>query len=74
MRLTVDDGFGGITTQEREHQRCKRQSCAYGKRRREPANISEGGSVNFHGTGDDPDTEEALLTFQWTQTAGPGSR
>ena len=41
---------------------------AYGKRRREPDDITEDGAAELHGTGDDTDTGEASgLTFQWTQ-------
>src|SRR6266480_2141425 len=68
MKLTVDDGFGGIATQDVNINVANVNHAPTADAGGNQTNISEGGAVELHGTGDDTDTEEASdLTFQWTQ-------
>jgi hypothetical protein len=70
MRLTVDDGFGGVTTDDVNINIANHNN---------PPTANAGGNedvnesvlVNLHGDGSDLDAEEvASLTFQWTQISG----
>jgi Putative Ig domain/Bacterial Ig domain len=68
MRLKVDDGFGGIATQDVSINVANANHAPTADAGWNQTNISEGGAVELHGTGDDADTEEASgLTFEWTQ-------
>lgn len=71
MRLTVDDGYGGVTTADVNINvaNVNHLPTASGGGNQQ---VSEGDIVTLHGNGDDKDTEEvADLVFQWTQTSGP---
>jgi hypothetical protein len=71
MRLTVDDGYGGVTTDDVNINvaNVNHLPTASGGGNQQ---VSEGDTVTLHGNGDDMDTEEvADLVFQWTQTSGP---
>jgi hypothetical protein len=77
MTLTVDDGFGGITTDDVQINVANDNNLPTanaGGNQPGPGDppVQEGNTVELHGTGDDADTEEiATLDFQWTQTSGP---
>ena len=71
MRLTVDDGYGDVTTDDVNIKvaNVNHLPTASGGGNQQ---VSEGDTVALHGNGDDMDTEEvADLVFQWTQTSGP---
>jgi hypothetical protein len=70
MELTVDDGYGGITTDDVNiniaNVNHNPTADAGGNQ-----TVSEEAAVNLNGTGSDADTEEVpTLAFQWTQTSG----
>src|SRR6266496_3656277 len=69
MRLTVDDGQGGITTDDVNINVANTNlpTADAGANQQ----VHEGDAVSLHGTGSDADSEEVgLLTFQWNQTSG----
>src|SRR5436190_20203405 len=71
MRLTVDDGYGGVTTADVNIKvaNVNHLPSASGGGNQQ---VSEGALVELHGTGKDADKEEdSGLVFQWTQTSGP---
>ena len=71
MRLTVDDGYGGIATSD--------VVINVGNVNNPPTadagtsqNVKEGDAVSLNGTGSDADTEEvASLNYTWAQVGGP---
>jgi hypothetical protein len=71
MTLTVDDQYGGVTTDDVTINvaNVNHPPTAKGGGNQQ---VSEGASVELHGIGEDADMEEvAGLAFQWTQTSGP---
>jgi len=70
MRLTVDDGYGGITTDDVNINVTNTNLPTADAGVNQQAH--EADAVALHGTGGDADPEEVgLLTFQWNQTSGP---
>jgi hypothetical protein len=70
ITLTVDDGYGGVTTDDVNINVANVNHLptadAGGNQ-----DVSEGDAVELHGSGDDTDTEEVgSLQFQWTQISG----
>jgi K319L-like, PKD domain len=70
MRLTVNDQYGGVTTDDVSINVANVNHLptagAGGNQ-----DVSEGNAVELHGTGDDADTEEvSSLGFAWTQISG----
>jgi hypothetical protein len=69
MRLTVDDGYMGVTTDDVNINVANVNHLPTADAGGNQTGISEGAPVELHGTGHDDDGE--ALTFQWTQTGGP---
>src|SRR5262249_2952326 len=75
MRLTVDDGYGGVTTDDVNINVANTNLPTADAGANQPAPgdppVKEGDTVSLHGTGSDADPEEVpQLTFQWNQTSG----
>jgi hypothetical protein len=73
MRLTVDDTYtDGVRTDDVQITVANVNHDPTADAGGNQSNISEGATVDLHGTGDDADPGEAAsLTFQWNQTSGP---
>ena len=73
MRLTVDDTYvDGVRTDDVQINVANVNHDPTADAGGNQNNISEGATVELHGTGGDVDPgEAALLTFQWNQTGGP---
>jgi len=71
LRLTADDGFGGITSSDVSIHIANINHAPVAQ---PPANVTvlEGTTVNLAGQATDADTEEqSQLIYAWTQTSGP---
>jgi hypothetical protein len=72
MRLTVDDQYGGIVTDDVAINVANVNHNPTASGGGNQSNINEGDPVSLHGTGSDADTEEVpTLSFHWMQTSGP---
>ena len=72
MTLTVDDGYGGIDSQNVTINIANLNQNPTANGGGNQTNIQEGDLVNLNGSGNDIDPGEAgTLSFQWMQTSGP---